>query len=79
MISREEQQERDDQMNELALKIADVVEGEQLDDIAFACCAVIGFALQDMQPDHRARAQPLVYRFLARMIGSYGREHERHR
>ena len=73
------QQERDDQMNELVLKIADVVEGEKLADIAYACCAVIGFALREMTPAERALSQPKVYRFLARMIGSYGRENERRR
>lgn len=47
-------------MDGLANGIAKLLDGVPLEDIAVACAAVIGDALQDMRPEQRVTVRALV-------------------
>ena len=56
-------------MDGLANGIAKLLDGVPLEDIAVACAAVIGDALQDMPREHKARVRALVDETIAMQNG----------
>ena len=58
----------DQHMDELANRISEEMYGEKLSDVIFACCAVVGFAMSEMDHDERALIYPMVTKFVAELL-----------
>jgi hypothetical protein len=58
----------DQHMDELANRISEEMFGEKLSDVIFACCAVVGFAMSELDRDDRALIYPMVTKFMTEVL-----------
>jgi hypothetical protein len=60
--------EYDEHMDDLAGRISASVAGEKCAEVVFACCAVIGFAMSELDRDERAVIHPLLSKFITEVM-----------
>jgi hypothetical protein len=71
MRSHDQLRTRDDYdryMDELAGRISGEMYGEKLSNVIFACCAVVGFAMSELDREERAMIHPMVTKFMAQIL-----------
>jgi hypothetical protein len=63
-----ERTEYDEHMDELAGRISASVHGEKCSEVVFACCAVIGFAMSELDRGERALIHPMMSKFITEVM-----------
>jgi hypothetical protein len=63
-----ERTEYDEHMDDLASRISASVQGEKCSEVVFACCAVIGFAMSELDRGERCVIHPMVTKFMAEVM-----------